>query len=113
MKKPRKAKAPSSAKKPGNKSSAAKQKLDLSALSALLAGEDLSRRQHKENVNLMCSRVEEYLSSFIIIGYSIEGEPVNVTYAASPRDYDALSTGLQKYIVDSLYKNQFPPGNMT
>ena len=63
-------------------------------------------------MNLMCSQVEEYLSSFIIIGYDIEGDPVNITYASSQKDFDALSTGLQKYIFESMYKNQLPPGNM-
>tara|TARA_B100001123_G_C15101667_1_gene943802 strand:- start:194 stop:574 length:381 start_codon:yes stop_codon:yes gene_type:complete len=108
------AKAKKSAAKPKRpKSSKQTKPVNLAALSALFSRtETLAEKQRRKNMDLLASQTEEFLSSFIIIGYNLEGEPVNITYASNPKDYDALSTGLQKYIFESMYKNQLPPGNM-
>lgn len=82
--------------------------INFAALSAMFSCEDSSRARYRKNVKLMCSQVEEYMSSYIIIGYDLDGEPVNVTYSPDTRGYDALSTGLQKYVYDSLHQ---PPSN--
>jgi len=60
---------------------------------------------------LMCGQLEEYMDSYILIGYNMEGESVTVTHSQSQKGYDALSTNLQKYVFDSLHNNQMPPGN--
>lgn len=84
----------------------------MASLSALFAlADDPRKKQHDKNVKAMCTHVEEYLSNFILIGYTVNGEPVQVTCARSQKDVDSLSTGLQKYIVSSVYGQQFPPGN--
>ena len=119
--KPKKApkkQSPAKAKKPTAKPKLPKNNkkskpVDLAALSGLFSrAETLAERQRRKNMNLLTHQTEEFLSSFIIIGYNLEGEQVNITYASSEKDYDALSTGLQKYIFESMYKNQMPPGNM-
>ena len=45
-----------------------------------------------------------YLNCFILIGYTEHGDPVQITTAKSPKDYDALSTALQKYVFDTMPK---------
>ena len=65
--------------------------------------------EYRKNVKAVTSKVYEHLNSFILIGYTESGEPVQVTSAKSPKDYDALSTALQKYVVELLPKN--PPGS--
>ena len=85
---------------------------ELSALSALFAlKEDPKKKRHDENIKAMCSHLEEFLANFIIIGYTVDGEAVQVTSARTPKDIDSLSTGLQRYVINSSYGTQFPPGN--
>ena len=69
-------------------------------------------KQHAQDMNDFMS---EFLSAYILIGYTVEGHPVQVTMAGSPQEYDALSTALQRYIVEGTYKGPgggglpFPP----
>ena len=58
--------------------------------------ESKKRRVSTETVG---GQLQEHLSSFILIGYTLDGLPVNITYATSPQEYDSLSTGLQRYII--------------
>ena len=84
----------------------------LGSLSALFAFEECSqRRRHNDNVKAMCSQIEEYLSNFIVIGYTVDGAPVTVTCARTQKDLDSLSTSLHKYLLDRIQGDQFPPGN--
>ena len=73
--------------------------------------DDPRKQAWEKNVQHMCSHVEEYMSNFIIIGYTLNGEPVTVTAAKTQKDLDSLSTALQKYVFDCYTKNMFPPGN--
>lgn len=70
-----------------------------------LIEEDTKLRDYKQTIRAISAKLYEHLSCFIIIGYTEDGSPVNITAATTPRDYDALSTGLQKYVLDIL-----PPG---
>lgn len=113
---------PAKAKKPAVKPKLPKNNkkskpVDLSALSALFLRtetltETLAEQRRRKNTDLLTHQTKEFLSSFIVIGYNLEGEQVNITYASCEKDYDALSTGLQKYIFESMYKNRMPPGNL-
>jgi len=60
----------------------------------------------KKNIQLLHSFIEEYLSTFIILGYTYDGDPVTLVSALNQRDADSLSTFLQKFIM----KNITPPG---
>ena len=64
--------------------------------------------EYRANIKSVTSKCYEHLNSFIIIGYTEDGDPVHVTAAKCPKDYDALSTALQKYVLDCLPKH--PPG---
>jgi hypothetical protein len=47
---------------------------------------------------MLASVLEEYLSSYIIIGYNTEGEPVSFTKANSSIEIDALNTSLHRFL---------------
>jgi len=55
---------------------------------------------HKKRTNLeidaMISTMEEFLRSFILIGYNIKNEPITITHAKSQLDADALYTALSR-----------------
>ena len=55
---------------------------------------------HKKRTNLeidaMISTMEEFLRSFILIGYNIKNEPITITHAKTQLDADALYTSLSR-----------------
>ena len=64
------------------------------------------------DMQMLCSNMEEYLSSYILIGYTIDEKPVNITFAKTQKDHDSLSTALQRYIMEGYFKGPMgPPGN--
>ncbi len=84
--------------------------LPMGALSGLFQKfEDPVALKREKDMKAMCGQMQEYLDNYVLIGYTLDGRPVNVTYAKNPKDYDALSTAIQKYILDG-YNRQFPPG---
>jgi hypothetical protein len=96
-------------KKPEKERSDLLDPMAVRSLSAFFAQHDEDPRSviHRQHMKAMCSHVEEYLSNFILIGYTVTGEPVNITCAKSQKDMDSLSTSLQRYIFDCYSK--FPP----
>lgn len=88
-------------------------KSDFGDLAKLLEAIDKDEQviNYRSNVKAIVSRLHEHLSCFILIGYTEDGSPVHITQAGTPKDYDALSTGLQKYVLDTLPKG--PPGSYT
>ena len=72
----------------------------IAALSALFAVNQASMEKEGEGIKFMSEHMQEYMSNYILIGYTMEGNPVHVTYAPTPKDYDCLNTGLQRYIME-------------
>ena len=84
------------------------------ALSAFFkAVEDPTVVQHKRAMKCMIGGINEYLSNFILIGYTLDGTHVNYTCGKTTKDYDALNTALHKYIVDNYAPPPPPPGNFS
>lgn len=50
------------------------------------------------NPKLFSSLLDEFLHSFILIGYTPKGEPIAITSAKSTQEIDALHTSLQRFI---------------
>jgi hypothetical protein len=61
--------------------------------------ESPASKKRRVSTEAVGGQLQEHLSSFILIGYTLDGLPVNITYATSPQEYDSLSTGLQRYII--------------
>lgn len=54
------------------------------------------------------STIEEFLNSFIIIGYDLDGNPIDIVSAGTQQEADALSTLLNKLVMSKL-KGSEPP----
>lgn len=55
-----------------------------------------------KNINTLASVISEYLSAFIIIGYDVNRNPVNLIHAKNQMDADALSAAVNKFILNSI-----------
>lgn len=71
--------------------------------------EDADLQEYKKTVRAVNSKIYEYLNSYIVIGYTQKGEPVQITSASTPQEYDALGTAIQKYIFDHMPKDTGGP----
>lgn len=67
-----------------------------------LVHESRTRVENVKNIENMISIISEYLSAFIIIGYDMKSNPVNLIHAKSQMDADALSAAINKFILNSL-----------
>ena len=56
----------------------------------------------------LSSTVEEFISSFILIGFDLNGDPVEIVKARSALETDALGMSLQKFIT-KYFSRQLPP----
>jgi hypothetical protein len=68
-------------------------------------------REKKYNRNCkiaLSSTVEEFISSFIIIGFDFNGDPVEIIKAKSALETDALGMSLQKFVT-KYFSRQLPP----
>jgi 4-hydroxy-3-methylbut-2-enyl diphosphate reductase IspH len=54
-----------------------------------------------KNLQNLVSQISEYLSAFIIIGYDVSGESVNLVHATNQMDADALSAAINKFLIHS------------
>jgi hypothetical protein len=63
---------------------------------------EYAKRKHdqKRNVEQLTSIIEEYLGSFILLGYNYDGEPITLVSATTQQQSDSLSTLIQKFIMD-------------
>ena len=59
------------------------------------------KQDQKRNVEQLSTMIEEYLSSFILLGYNYDGDPVTIVNASTQQQSDSLSTLIQKFIVNS------------
>lgn len=55
-----------------------------------------SRKRTDLEIDAMISTMEEFLRSFILIGYNIKNEPITITHAKTQLDADALYTALTR-----------------
>ena len=60
------------------------------------------RQDQKRNVEQLSSIIEEYLSSFVLLGYNYDGEPVTLVSASTQQQSDSLSTLIQKFIMSQI-----------
>ena len=90
---------------------------DLEALSAVLSVYEPSpsEAKHRQNMKHMGDQLQEYLSNFILIGYTLDGKAVNITYSPTSKDWDSLNAGLHRYIIEGPHSSKNfldGPGNM-
>lgn len=72
-------------------------------------------RKSKSNERVsteLSSVVQEYLSSFIILGYTFDGSPMNIVSVENQLDADAIGTLIHRFIANSQRNNSpgdYPP----
>jgi len=59
------------------------------------------RTEQKRNLEELTCIIEEFMDSFIVLGYSYDGDPLTLVSASTQQQADSLSTLLQKFIVQS------------
>jgi hypothetical protein len=61
--------------------------------------ENINNRENgiKKDLHALSSQVEEYLTSFIILGYTFDGEPVQCISAHNQQEADSLVTLINKF----------------
>lgn len=77
-----------------------------SSLQDFLLRKSAIGHEKAKNVNSLVSLITEYLSAFIIIGYDVSGEPVNIIHATNQMDADALSAAINKFIIHSISSSE-------
>jgi len=63
---------------------------------ALLKNIDDVSKQNEIEIDALIATMEEFLRSFILIGYNLNNEPIVITNARSQIDADALNTALSR-----------------
>lgn len=71
---------------------------------------EYARKKHtqKRDTELLKNTIEEYLSSFVLLGYNYDGDPVQLVSASTQQQSDSLGTLLQKFIISQ--SPHTPPG---
>lgn len=59
------------------------------------------RTEQKRNLEELTCIIEEFMDSFIVLGYNYDGDPLTLVSANTQQQADSLSTLLQKFIVQS------------
>ena len=75
----------------------------LSSLSSLLKSipENPSLKRKRMSMRTVSGTLQEHMDNFILVGYTMDGDPVQMMFAPTPKDVDSLSTNLQKFIMES------------
>lgn len=60
-----------------------------------------SKMETRKDLDLLKSTVEEFLNSFIILGYTFEGEPINMMLCHNQQEADSLATLVNKVFIQN------------
>lgn len=67
------------------------------ALHEYIEAQNANQRFTKRNIEALMSVVQEFLNSFIILGYTTDGKPVEVIYSHNSQEAGALTTLINKF----------------
>lgn len=68
------------------------------ALASFLKDQIDEKNDSKKNIEALIGVVEEFLNSFIILGYTMDGVPVQYICAHNQQQADSLATLVNKFI---------------
>lgn len=68
------------------------------------------KRINQDNIEIVTSILEEYLDTFLIIGYNYDGEMISYPHAKTQAQHDALNTGIFRFINQHTVKPPIIPG---
>jgi hypothetical protein len=67
------------------------------ALNTFLQHQIKEKAHNRQNIAALTETVQEFLNSFIILGYTMEGEPVQTIFAHNQQEADSLATLVNKF----------------
>ena len=94
--------------RPSGKEGDLKQQIQ-TALNANLSDYVKKKNLSQKQVTILNSFIEEHLSCFILLGYTVDGSTLTVVNASTQKDSDSLGTLMQKFIVRHIEPPPFPP----
>ena len=68
-----------------------------------------NRTLSQKQISTINSFVEEHLSCFVLLGYTVDGDPVSLLNANTQKDSDSLGTLLQKFMAKNVEPPSIPP----
>jgi len=77
------------------------------ALVSFLKDQLKDKASNKTDLDVLSVQISEFLNSFILIGYTLQGEPVSMISAHNQQEADSLGTLLNKFMFNSNNKD-FP-----
>lgn len=90
-------KQPSKKPKKQKSSSISPDQLQQLLKEALTTYADQRTRKTEDLCDSICSVLEEFLQSFVILGYDVNGNPVTIVNTRTQQDADALSTAVTRF----------------
>ncbi len=76
-----------------------------SALSSFLKEQIEEKNSSRKNIEALIGVVEEFLNSFIILGYTMDGTPVQYICAHNQQQADSLATLVNKFFQHVIMKD--------
>lgn len=77
-----------------------------SALVAFLKEKLEEKNNSRKNYDALISVVEEFLNSFILLGYTFEGQPLQYICAHNQQQADSLATLVNKFFQNAIIKEE-------
>lgn len=68
------------------------------------------KKLNQDNIEIITAVLEEYLDTFMIIGYNYDGEMISYSHAKTQAQVDALNTGIFRFINQHAVKPPQLPG---
>jgi len=68
------------------------------------------KKLNQDNIEIISSFLEEYLQTFLVIGYNYDGELISYSHGKTQAQMDALNTGLFRFINQHAMKPPTIPG---
>ncbi len=62
---------------------------------------EIAQKRPISDTDALNSTIEEFLSTFMLIGYTFDGEPIILVNAKTQKDSDSLSTAFGRYFIKS------------
>jgi mevalonate pyrophosphate decarboxylase len=78
------------------------------ALAAFLKEQATEKNESRQNTEALIGVVEEFLNSFIILGYTFDGTPVQYICAHNQQQADSLATLVNKFFQYIMLRNNGP-----
>lgn len=74
------------------------------ALQNFLTNKLNERVEKKKDIDALVNTIQEFLNSFIVLGYNFEGEPVHFISAHNQQEADSLATLVNKFFINNINK---------